>query len=138
MLTGSEADYATQKATHTGLVVYNVSYNPIPKCAPIPDGFYVWDGTTWQGINVTKIDPTSISLGGTDIYFPSGQDLRTMPTTPETFKASWTPANQPLVYTNTPNATLGGISFNGANTPPVNGNLTTYHIQPITQRYDCC
>ncbi|NDV68754.1 FISUMP domain-containing protein [Dysgonomonas sp. 25] len=118
-LTGAERD------KHTGLLVYNVSGAPIPKCALIPDGIYIWDGETWQGINIKTAELPTLTLSGADIYFPSGRDARTLPSTPETFTASWTPTDNPAVYTNTPHATWGGISFNGADTPPASGNLTT-------------
>lgn len=114
-----------QHAKHAGLVVYNISGAQIPKCAPIPDGIYIWDGVKWEGIGVEKVDPATLTISSSNIDFPSGQDLRTMPTTPTSFTVDWTPSDNPVTYTNEPHATWGGISFNGANTPLANGNLTT-------------
>lgn len=115
----------SEHSKHTGLWVYNISGAPIPKCAPIPDGVYIWDGAKWKGIGVEKVDPATLTISSSNIDFPSGQDLRTMPTSPETFTVDWTPSDKQVTYTNTPHATFGGISFNGTNTPPANGNLST-------------
>lgn len=118
-------DGGNQYHKHTGLMVYHVSGATLPQCEPIPDGLYVWNGSKWKGVRVAKPSVASLAISGTDIYFPSGQDLRIFPTTPETFSVSWTPSTHPVTYTYTPDATWGGIIYNGSNMPPASGVLTT-------------
>lgn len=117
-------DGGGQYKKHTGLIVYNISGAAIPNCAAIPNGIYVWNGTTWKGVNTPKSNLASLTVSGSDIYFPSGQDLRTL-STPETIFLNWSPSSVSVAYTNTPHATWGGISFDAVHTLPANSNLTT-------------
>lgn len=120
ILDGTDKQYEQ----HVGLVVYHVSGEAVPECAPIPDGFYVWDGEKWQGININKTGSVStLEIPGGNIDFASGLDMRTLATIQ--YPITWSPIDKQVVYTNTPNATWGGISFNQAGTIPSGGNLTT-------------
>ncbi len=117
MFTGDESDYATQKMSHVGLIVYNISGESIPRCAPIPDGLYSWDGEKWRSI-WSPDEPVSIDLGTKRYYdLPSGRDARGA-INMQSFDITWSPTRL-LTYTEKAitGASLqdGGVLFSNVN-----------------------
>lgn len=124
---GNPSSEVWDSDSHTGLVVYNVSGDR--NCGPIPDGVYVWDGQKWVGLfDKVEIAPAALSItGDREYYVPSGLGLEKLPSsTPPSFTLNWSPIDMPASYTNTPDATWGGVTFSGANAPSgASGSLAT-------------